>query len=116
MRPAGERRPSSRGPAAGASAPDRRRGECSGMGRRPGRVDLDRSRWHGRAMSTVVLSGATDSLGRRVATALSQLEAVEGVIALDDHDLHTPDLKRRIEGADAVIHLSGGVDETRAVL
>ena len=67
-------------------------------------------------MSTVVLSGAADPLGRRVAAALGQLEGVERIIALDEHDLHSPDLKVRIEGADAVIHLSGGVDETRAVL
>ena len=67
-------------------------------------------------MSTVVLSGAADSLGRRVAAALGQLEGVERIIALDEHDLHGSDLKVRIEGADAVIHLSGGVDETRALL
>ena len=67
-------------------------------------------------MSTVVLSGAADSLGRRVAAALGQLDGVERIIALDEHDLHGRDLKVRIEGADAVIHLSGGVDETRAVL
>jgi nucleoside-diphosphate-sugar epimerase len=67
-------------------------------------------------MSTVVLSGAADSLGTRVAAALGRLEAVERIIALDEHDHHSPDLKRRLEGADAVIHLSGGVDETRAVL
>ena len=67
-------------------------------------------------MSTVVLSGAADSLGRRVAAALGRLEGVERIIALDEHDLHSPDLKVRIEGADAVVHLSGSVDETRAVL
>jgi nucleoside-diphosphate-sugar epimerase len=67
-------------------------------------------------MSTVVLSGAADSLGRRVAAALGRLEGVERIISLDEHDLHGADLKVRIEGADAVIHLSGGVDETRALL
>jgi nucleoside-diphosphate-sugar epimerase len=67
-------------------------------------------------MSTVVLSGAADSLGRRVAAALGQLEGVERIVVLDEHDLHSPDLKARVEGADAVIHLEGGLDETRAVL
>jgi nucleoside-diphosphate-sugar epimerase len=67
-------------------------------------------------MSTVVLSGAGDSLGRRVASCLGRLESVERTIALDEHDLHSLDLKVRFEGADSVIHLSGGVEETRAVL
>ncbi|MEY2430419.1 MAG: hypothetical protein QOC92_144 [Acidimicrobiaceae bacterium] len=67
-------------------------------------------------MSTVVLSGADDSLGRRVATALGRGERAERVVALGDHELRGPDLKSRIEGADAVIHLGGGLEETRAVL
>jgi nucleoside-diphosphate-sugar epimerase len=67
-------------------------------------------------MSTVVLSGAADPLGRRVAAALGQLDAVERIIALDEHDLHAVDLKARIEGADALVHLSGGVDDTHALL
>jgi nucleoside-diphosphate-sugar epimerase len=67
-------------------------------------------------MSTVVLSGAADPLGRRVAAALGGLPGVARIIALDEHDLHTPDLKVRFEGADAVVHLSGSVEETRAVL
>src|SRR5437763_3684725 len=102
-RPVGGRHPSSPGPATAAFAPDRRTGGCPGRGRRPGRVDLDRSRWHGRAMSTVVLSGAADSLGRRVASALGRLEGVERIIALDEHDLHEPDLKVRIEGASTIV-------------
>ena len=67
-------------------------------------------------MSTVVLSGAADPLGHRVAAALGRLDGVERIIALDEHDLHCPDLKSRIEGADALVHLSGGVDDTHALL
>jgi nucleoside-diphosphate-sugar epimerase len=67
-------------------------------------------------MSTVVLSGAADPLGRRVAAALGSLDGIDRIIALDEHDLHSVDLKVRFEGAQAVIHLSGGLDETRAVL
>jgi nucleoside-diphosphate-sugar epimerase len=67
-------------------------------------------------MSTVVLSGGADPLGRRVAAALGRIDGVERVIELDEHDLHSPDLKVRIEGANAVVHLTGGVDDTRALL
>lgn len=67
-------------------------------------------------MSTVVLSGAADSLGRRVAAALGAESTVGRVITLDDHDLHGRDLKARIEGVDAVAHLGGGLEDTRAVL
>ena len=67
-------------------------------------------------MSTVVLSGADDPLGHRVAAALGRSAGVQRIVTLDDHELHSPDLKARIEGADAVIHLGGGLEETRAVL
>ncbi|HEV3227045.1 MAG TPA: NAD-dependent epimerase/dehydratase family protein [Acidimicrobiales bacterium] len=67
-------------------------------------------------MSTVVLSGAADPLGRRVAAALGRAPGVDRVITLDEHDLHGPDLKARIEGATALVHLAGGLDDTRAVL
>jgi nucleoside-diphosphate-sugar epimerase len=67
-------------------------------------------------MSTVVLSGADDSLGHRVAAALGRCAGVERILALDDDELRGSDLKSRIEGADAVIHLGGGLDDTRAVL
>lgn len=67
-------------------------------------------------MSTVVLSGASDPLGLRVATALGRDPSVERIVTLHDHDVLSPDLKSRIDGADAVIHLSGGLEETRAVL
>src|SRR5207302_7988332 len=79
-------------------------------------VDPDRSRWHGSAMSTVVLSGAEDPLGRRVAAALGRLGPVDRIVTLDRGELLGPDLKSRIEGADAVVHLEGGLDETRALL
>jgi len=67
-------------------------------------------------MSTVVLSGAADPLGLRVAAALERDPSIEHLITLHDHDLLSPDLKARFEGADAVIHLGGGLDDTRAVL
>ena len=67
-------------------------------------------------MSTVVLSGATDPLGRRVVTALERLASVDRIVTLDQADLASPDLKSRIEGTGAVVHLEGGVDETRALL
>ena len=67
-------------------------------------------------MSTVVLSGAGDPLGRRVAAALRGLGGVERIIALDHPELLGSDLKTRIEGADVVVHLEGGLDETRALL
>ena len=67
-------------------------------------------------MSTVVLSGAEDPLGRRVAAALGRLGAVERIVTLDRAELLGADLKSRIEGADAVVHLEGGLEETRALL
>ena len=67
-------------------------------------------------MSTVVLSGAADPLGRRVAHALRRADGVERVIVLHHHDLHGKDLKAQIEGAHALVHLEGGIEETHAVL
>ena len=67
-------------------------------------------------MTTVVLSGAEDPLGRRVQAALERLGVVERVAPLDRDELLGPDLKTRIEGAETVVHLEGGLDETRAVL
>jgi nucleoside-diphosphate-sugar epimerase len=67
-------------------------------------------------MSTVVLSGVTDALGRRVAAALDEAAGVDRVVSLQDRDLQSRDLKARIEGVDAVVHLAGGLDETRSVL
>jgi len=67
-------------------------------------------------MSTVVLSGATDPLGRRVAGALGCDPSIDRIIVVGDHALHSADLKARIEGATAVVHLLGGLDETRALL
>ena len=58
-------------------------------------------------MSTVVLSGAEDPLGRRVAAALGQLGRVDRVVTLDRSDLLGPDLKTRIEGAETVGVTSG---------
>ena len=64
-------------------------------------------------MSTIVLSGSTDALGRRVKALLDQSDDVDRVIEVnaDDHDL-----KASLEGAAAVIQLEGGVEETRALL
>ena len=67
-------------------------------------------------MSTVVLSGAADPLGQRVAAALGRIASVERIVALDRAELLGPDLKSRIEGVDAVVHLDGGLEETRALL
>src|SRR5256714_5153517 len=67
-------------------------------------------------MSTVVLSGAADPLGQRVAAAIGRVVSVERVVALDRDELLGPDLKSRIEGVDAVVHLDGGLEETRALL
>ena len=66
-------------------------------------------------MSTVVLSGAADPLGQRVTAALgSATRRSTRIVVVGDDELHSPDLKARIEGATAVVHLDGGVDETRA--
>ena len=67
-------------------------------------------------MSTVVLSGAADPLGQRVAAAIGRVVSVERIVALDRDELLGPDLKSRIEGVDAVVHLDGGLEETRALL
>jgi len=76
-------------------------------------MDRDRSHWHGRAMSTIVLSGSTDALGLRVKSLLDESQDVDRVIAVgEDHD----DLKASLDGASAVIQLDGGVDETKALL
>ena len=123
-RPAGGRRPSSPGPAAAASGPGRRTRGCRGTGHLPpDRVDRNRSRWHGRAMSTIVLSGSTDALGRRVRARLDATDGVERVIevghddASDDHHAQARrDLKASLEGASAVIQLGGDADETATLL
>lgn len=77
-------------------------------------------------MSTIVLSGSGDALGRRVAALLEQDEGVDEVIAVDPHDLaadghdHAPhdanELKERLHGATAIIQLGGDVAGTRALL
>lgn len=67
-------------------------------------------------MSTVVLSGAADSLGRRTTAALDRLDQIERLVTLDRDELLGPDLKSRIEGATSIVHLEGGLEETRAVL
>jgi nucleoside-diphosphate-sugar epimerase len=63
-------------------------------------------------MATIVLSGSRDALWRRV-RALLESEAVERIVDVggDGHDL-----KASLEGASALIHLDGGVDETRTLL
>ncbi len=67
-------------------------------------------------MSTVVLSGAADALGQRVARAVRAAASVEQLIVVDHHDLHGPDLKARLEGATVAVHLEGGMEETHALL
>lgn len=67
-------------------------------------------------MSTVVLSGASDPLGRRVAAALQRLDRVDRIVTIDRDDLLGGDLKTRIEGAAEIVHLEGGLEETRALL
>jgi len=87
-------------------------------------------------MSTIVLSGSTDALGVRVKALLSEDERVERIIEVGsdatstngrhdhDHDYDHDhdhghgghDLKASLEGASAVVHLGGDVDETRALL
>ncbi len=64
-------------------------------------------------MPTVILSGSGDALGARVHARLS----ADGhtVVTVDDGE-RGADLKARVEGATALVHLSGGLDETRAVL
>jgi nucleoside-diphosphate-sugar epimerase len=64
-------------------------------------------------MPTVILSGSGDALGTRVHARLS----ADGhtVVAVDDGE-GGADLKARVEGATALVHLSGGLDETRHVL
>jgi nucleoside-diphosphate-sugar epimerase len=70
-------------------------------------------------MTTVVLSGADDPLGRRVATRLRRSGGVSRVVTLDGHGADGrdgSDIKASIEGASALVHLDGGLEETRAVL
>ena len=74
-------------------------------------------------MSTIVLSGSTDALGRRVKALLDESEGVDRVIevgaddiAVEAHGHGGHDLKASLEGASAVIQLDGGMDETRALL
>jgi nucleoside-diphosphate-sugar epimerase len=65
-------------------------------------------------MSTIVLSGSADALGRRVKAVLDGSDGVDRVVEFDV-DGET-DLTAAIEGASAVVQLDGGVDETRALL
>jgi nucleoside-diphosphate-sugar epimerase len=64
----------------------------------------------------VVLSAAADPLGQRVTAALGREATVDRIVVVGDDELHSSDLKARIEGATAVVHLHGGVDETRKLL
>jgi nucleoside-diphosphate-sugar epimerase len=65
-------------------------------------------------MSTIVLSGSTDVLGRRVKALLDGSADVDRVIEVDTAG--TVDLKPSLNGATAVLQLDGGVDETRQML
>lgn len=73
-------------------------------------------------MSTIVLSGSTDPLGRRVKALLEGYEGVERIVEVGTHELgghdhhEGSDLKASIEGASAVVHLGGDIDETKVLL
>src|SRR4051812_5326193 len=67
-------------------------------------------------MTTVVLSGPADPLGRRVTAALGHDATVERIVVVGDDELLSADLKARMEGATALVHLHGGLEETRSVL
>jgi nucleoside-diphosphate-sugar epimerase len=66
-------------------------------------------------MPTVILSGSGDALGERVRARLTAQG--QTVIPVDDGDA-TPgsDLKARVEGASTLVHLAGGLEETKTVL
>jgi UDP-glucose 4-epimerase len=65
-------------------------------------------------MSTIVLSGSTDALGRRVKALLDESDGVDRVVEVGVDG--EADLKASLEGASAVVQLEGGVDETRTLL
>ncbi len=65
-------------------------------------------------MSTIVLSGSTDALGRRVKALLDESAGVDRVVEVGVDG--EADLKASLEGASAVVQLEGGVDETRTLL
>lgn len=67
-------------------------------------------------MTTCILSGGADALGQRVAAQLAAHPEVERLVVLDDGELTSPDSKGRIEGADVLVHLHGGLEETRSLL
>ncbi len=61
-------------------------------------------------MTTIVLSGPSGSLTRRVRRRLAAEDGLD-VVVVDHHDV-----KARMEGADAVVHLGDDVEATRDVL
>ena len=67
-------------------------------------------------MTTCILSGGPDALSRRVAALLAADVRIERLVELDDHDLAHHEVKARVEGATTLVHLAGGLGETRAVL
>ena len=67
-------------------------------------------------MTTCILSGAADALGRRVSARLAAEGRFDRVVTLDDEALASPDLKASFEGATTIVHLAGGIDETHAAL
>ncbi|HVF73429.1 MAG TPA: NAD-dependent epimerase/dehydratase family protein [Acidimicrobiales bacterium] len=54
-------------------------------------------------MRTIAVTGAGTGLGRRVAAELQDDPGVSAVVSIDEAD----DLKQRLHGVDAVVHLSG---------
>lgn len=64
-------------------------------------------------MTTCILSGSRDALGRRVASLLADAGPV---LVMDECDLPDTEMKARLEGAATLVQLGGGVEETRALL
>jgi len=67
-------------------------------------------------MTRCILSGGPDPLSRRVAALLRAGAGVDVVVEVGEHDLAHDDVKAEFEGATTLVHLAGGLDETRVVL
>jgi nucleoside-diphosphate-sugar epimerase len=65
---------------------------------------------------SIVLTGVGDVLASPVRALLEDDPGVDRVIALRHDELGSGELKRTIEGADAVVHLAGDLAGTRALL
>ena len=67
-------------------------------------------------MTTTVLIGADDALGARVRALLAASVSRRPLVVIDDPTAAGPDLKAKLEGADELVLLSGGLEGTRGVL